>query len=196
MDVKKLLLAGSLALASFATFADQPNYTYVGFGYVKMDLDDIDLDPTGFYIDGSLELGDNWFVRAGFQTVDDSNGLLDVDVDGHNLGAGVRIAASENTSLHVVADYLHAEAEASHRYYSDSVSEDENGFSLGVGVRSLITDSFELSADAAYVDLGDDSVDFGVGAIWYVMENLGLEARLSTDDDSNRAYSLGLRIEF
>src|SRR5690606_23665431 len=81
MDMRKLALACVFATASFGALAGQPSYTYVEGGYLRMDPDDISLDPTGYYLDGSIAIADNLFLSGGYSDVDDSKAGLKVEIE-------------------------------------------------------------------------------------------------------------------
>ena len=198
MEFRKSLLcfATIATLSPTLAMAEQPSYNFFDGGYLRLDLDDLDLDPTGFFARGSVEISDNWFLHGGLQSADDSTGVVDVDADQFNLGAGFKTDLGTNTSLHVVLDYINVEVEAANRF-GGRASVDENGYGLGVGVRSMASENFELNADVGYSDLGDeDGLGFGVGAVWYVTESLGLLVELSSDDDSNNQFMIGGRLNF
>lgn len=198
MDIKKPLLCLAIiaSLSPALAQADQPSYTFVDGGYLRLDLDDISLDPTGFFIRGSVELAENWFLQAGYLNADDSTGLIDVEIDQFNFGGGFKTAVGEDTSINVTLNYISAEAEASYQY-GGSFTEDEDGYGIGAGIRSMLSDSFELNAAIGYSDSGEaDGVEFGVGAVWYVFDNIGILVEAASDDDSNRQYMIGGRVRF
>ena len=198
MDLKKTMLCLSLItpFGFAAVQAEQPSYNFVDAGYVELDLDEVSLDPSGFFIRGSVEVAENWFIRAGYVDADDSSGFLDVGADQFNLGGGYKAGLSDNTTVHVTLDYISAEAKARNRF-GGRAEVDEDGYGLGVGIRSMVTPSIELNAGAGYADLGEeDGLEFDAGAVWYVTENLGLLIEAGTDDDSNRQYMIGGRLAF
>ncbi|MFA5633077.1 MAG: outer membrane beta-barrel protein [Porticoccaceae bacterium] len=194
MDMRKLTLACVFATASLGVLADQPSYTYVEGGYLRVDPDDISLDPTGYYLDGSLAIADNWFVRGGYSDVDDSTGGVKVEMESVDLGIGYKQGLGANSSFHLVASYLEGEVKA--RGYGGRIKDDADGFALTAGLRSYVVDNLELNADVSYVDVDDDGLDFGVGAVWYFVPNVGLSLTATIDDDSNRSFGAGVRLSF
>jgi len=194
MDMRKLALACVFATASFGALAGQPSYTYVEGGYLRMDPDDISLDPTGYYLDGSIAIADNLFLSGGYSDVDDSKAGLKVEIERVDLGIGYKQGLGANSSFHVVASYLEGEVKA--RGYGSRFKDDDDGFALTAGVRSNVLDNLELNADVSYVDVDDDGLDFGVGAVWYFVPNVGLSLSASIDDDSNRTFGAGVRLSF
>jgi len=56
-----------------------------------------------------------------------------------------------------------------------SASDDETGFGIGVGVRSMITSTFELSAKVDYVNIdSDDVVRAKADAFYYFTDNISV----------------------
>ncbi|MCK9564224.1 MAG: porin family protein [Bacteroidales bacterium] len=194
MDIKRVALACVFATASLGVMADQPSYTYVEGGYLRMDPDDISLDPTGYYLDGSIAIADNWFLRGGYSDVDDSKGGLKVEAESVDLGVGYKQGLGANSSFHLVASYLEGEVTA--RGYGSRAKVDDDGFALTAGLRSHVLANLELNADVSYVDVDDSGVDFGVGAVWYFVPNIGLSLNLNVDDDSNSSFGAGVRLSF
>jgi hypothetical protein len=198
MEIKKALFsfATIAALSPTLALADQPSYNYVDAGYLRLDLDDISLDPTGYFVRGSIEAGENWFFKAGYGTADDSSSFVDVEADEYNVGVGYKKALGENSSFHIALDYINAEAEAKNNF-GGKASADENGYGVTLGVRGMVSESFELNGGIGYADVGDeDGLGLGVGAVWYLTEGFGILAEASADDDSNRQYMVGVRLSF
>jgi opacity protein-like surface antigen len=193
MKIKKSALPFALATAlSAAALAEQPNYTYVEVGAFRMNLDGIPHNPTGYYIDGSAALGDSGvYLRGGYFDGDDSAYGVDVDVSGLNLGLGYQAALNDNSSWHVYADWVQPEVEV------NSVSVDEDGYSLGAGVRSFVAENLELGVDIGYTDV-DEEDGFGgsASATYYFADQFGVTLSGELDEDSNSAIALGLRVTF
>jgi Outer membrane protein beta-barrel domain len=198
MDIKKSLLCFSLFTALTPAFAEaeQPSYSFVDLGYLEVDLDESEIEPTGMFARGSLDLAENWFIFAGYAQADENAGGVDIDVEEFSVGAGFKTALSDTTSLYLAASYIAAEAEVDFPF-GGSESFDEDGYGLDVGVRTMVTKRFELNGNVGYSDSGeDDAVDFGVGAVWYLWDNVGLLLEVSSDEDSNRQYMIGGRLSF
>ena len=64
------------------------------------------------------------------------------------------------------------------------MSDDENGYGLSVGVRSMLTDSIEIDGRLSYIDIADDSeTAITLGARYYVNTNFSLGTRYTTRED-------------
>ena len=198
MEFKKslLCLAAAATLSSGAAIADQPSYSYIDGGYARADIDDFGLKPSGIFLRGSTELGDNWFIQAGYESLDDDSGLIDVDADGYNLGIGFKTGLGDSSSFHITLDYVDAEVDVSHDYLG-SGSADEDGYAIGLGVRGNVSENFELNARIDYVDFDiDDSTSYGIGALWNISDAFGIVLEYSADDDSNNEFRIGGRFSF
>ena len=177
----------AFALAPVASQADGPGYSYVEGGYVRTDIDGIGKDADGFMVRGSVELGHDFFLFAGYL----DQGVYGVDLNQYGVGAGYAWSIADTTDLYGKVGYVKAEADV------EGFGLDDDGYSLGIGIRSLVTKRLELEASvnyADYSDLGDDPT-FGPGARWYFTEHfaLGIEAQVADDATS---YGVGVRWSF
>ena len=165
-----LLAVSSPALADIS-------YNYIDLGAQWVEIDDvagIDVDGDGFGIGGSFEIGEDWFVQLAYGQADFD---FDIELDQWALGFGYHRAMTENNDVFATLSYVSAEVSA-----SGLGSADDDGFGIAVGVRSMLSDSFELTGALAYVDL-DDGGD---------STSLGLEGLYSFND----VFALGLGFEF
>lgn len=198
MEIKKSLLGLSLvtALCPVLAQAAQPSYSYIDAGYLQVELDELSLDPTGFFVRGSADVAENWFLRGGFASADDSTGFLDVETDQFNVGGGFKTGIGENTSLNFTVDYLNADAEVETRFgFRDSA--DVDGYGLGAQIRTMVSSNFELNAGLGYADMDTtDGFEFNVGAAWYATEQFAIVAEVGADEDSNNQYLIGGRLSF
>lgn len=180
-------LLAAFTFLPLASQAESPSYSYVEGGYVRTDIDGIGKDADGFLVRGSVELTDEFFLFAGYL----DQGVYGADIKQYGVGAGYAWSMNDSTDLYGKAGYVRAEADV------DGFGIDDDGYSLGIGIRSFVTKNFELEASvnyADYSDLGDDTT-FGAGARWYFTEQfaLGIEAQVADDATS---YGIGLRWSF
>jgi len=156
-----LLTASALLVAGTAS-AELPDWTYVQAGYFQ--ADSIGDDQTdAFTLDGSLGFLDVWHVQVGYINGSLGIGSLNNDFDGYVITAGAHPAISQNSQL--VVDGI---------YFDDTydVIDDRNinrdGYGVGVGFRSNVTDKVEASVmgywtyeniDRGPTDLCSDSSD-------------------------------------
>jgi opacity protein-like surface antigen len=162
------------------------NYSYLGGGYARADVAGETGD--GFGIGGAIALSDNWHLFAGY----DNLGFdLDIDLSSASAGVGFNTPISEAIDVVAQVAYLYAKAESP----VDSV--DDDGYSLGVGLRAWVSDNIELDGSIAYAEFGDGDGDtsFGVGAQYYFTEKFAVGLGLGFADDVD-TYSLGARLYF
>ncbi|MCQ8891150.1 porin family protein [Pseudoalteromonas carrageenovora] len=189
---KIAILLFTAAVASPAVLAESPNFNYVSAGYLNGDIDGDDAD--GWTLDGSTLLGENFFLSGQYQTVGNSDDGLDVDLNWLSAGAGYRTAISASTDFYGLLTYENVEAEASYR--GNSASEDENGYGLSIGVRSMLSDSIELDGRLGYIDIEDESeTSITLGARYYMNKNFSIGANYTTIDELD-LVSLTARYSF
>ncbi|MEZ5564493.1 MAG: hypothetical protein R3F24_02805 [Gammaproteobacteria bacterium] len=135
------LSAASLLAAGAATAA-APQWNYGQIGYIQGDGFEDSGESDGFTIDASVGFLNNWHFQLGYQdgTINDSFG--DTDFDGYKatLGFHQAISSTGNTELVVNANYFDL------TYDEDGTSADidTDGYGLGFGLRSMISDKVEL----------------------------------------------------
>lgn len=180
-------VAATLAVLPLAAQSAGISYTYVEAAYVETDIDGISRNADGYALRGSIGITDNVFVFAGY--ADQSIGNFDFET--YNVGAGYAWPLTSRTHLYGKASYVKAEASGF------GFSGDDDGFGLGIGVRHLVTDQFELEAAVSYVDLSDsgDDTALGIGARWHFTPQFSLGAEAGFADDA-KTYGVGLRWSF
>ena len=174
----KKLLGIVLVLFAVPAFAADLSYNYVELGYQRIELDDdfVDVEGDGFGIAGSFEVGDNWFVAAGYSQADFDFGI---DYDELAVGFGYHVGISDNADFYGSLSWVRAEASF------DGFSADEDGVGATIGLRGMVGDNVELSGHVGYVDLGDDSDSTSVGAslLYNVTESVGLGLFFDVEED-------------
>ena len=199
-----VLVNGALLVSNANAKDPHISYTYVDFGYVDTEFDDIvsgvDADGDGWGARFSAAIHPNVYLFGGYtdQTFDlDLSGAPDIDGTSWDLGVGYNYSINEKTSLFARVAYVDAKAEASG--FSD---EDDNGYGLGAGVRyMLVTDSIRASVldgiefqggiDYVDLDLGDDT-SLSAGVLFHINSFVGIGLEGSWGDDE-ASYVAGLR---
>lgn len=173
--MKKSILALALITASGAAMAQSPNWNKFDVSYLDTDIDigigEASFD--GFGLNGSFSVADNWMLFADYKAVsEDANGAS-ADLDMLSAGAGYYQGVSENTDLFATASVERLDVSGSSGGFS--ASDDETGFGIGVGVRSMITSTFELSAKVDYVNIDSaDVVRAKADAFYYFTDNISV----------------------
>jgi len=180
-------VAATLALLPLAAQSEGISYTYVEAAYVETDIDGVSRNADGYALRGSIGITDNVFMFAGY--TDQSIGPLDFEI--YNIGAGYAWSLTPRTDLYGKVSYVRAELSG------PGFGGNDDGFGLGIGVRHLVTDQFELEAAVSYVDLSDsgDDTALGIGARWHFTPQFSLGAEASFADDA-KSYGVGLRWSF
>lgn len=195
MNAKLLALAGLLVIPG-AALATDLNYNYIEADYVTVDVDDIDEDFDGWSVNGSFLLTEQVFMFGGYSDISsDSVGGFKLSTEGVTLGVGYRYELSRQTDLNFAGAFERAKAKAElGGFGSESVS--ENGYSLAVGVRHLVSPQLELGVGAVYVDIGDDDdTSANANALWHVTDVVALGVSLSLGSDAT-GYGVGVRLKF
>lgn len=156
-----------------------PKWDVVEAGYVQADLDADDSSPSGFGAAVLKSLGDNFYLTGRYRDVSEeekiSNIRVDIELSQLSAGIGYKYAITNTTDIFAQVTFENLEATASAQGQSDS--NDENGFGAAVGVRSMVVEQLEVSAQIGYIDIDDDSeAAFGASAYYYVTDDVALGA--------------------
>jgi hypothetical protein len=182
-------LAVVAAMAPLTGHADGLSYSYWDHTYNAADVDGLDKKLDGYGIGGSIELSERVFFFANYADV--SATMFGTEVSEKNVGVGLGYAwpVAHNIDLIGRVGYAHASADI-----EDFGGVDDDGYSLGIGVRGRFADSFELEGGVQYVDLKDfgDDTAVGIGFQWYFIPDVAISISGSYSEDST-AYSIGLR---
>jgi hypothetical protein len=190
--MKKTVIAAALAGASTALAAQGLPYNFVEAGYVNIDFDDTDIDADGFAVGGQGLINPNVFVFGSYGQVESDPFMgVTAEVDSLAAGLGYRSALNPTTDLNATVAYLRAKAEID-GFGSDS----ENGFGLGLDLRSMLSQVIEGSAGINYTDIADDDdTSFNLGLLLYVSPAFALGGGYSIGSDA-KSYTLGARLSF
>jgi opacity protein-like surface antigen len=193
-NVKRKLFALGLLFVALPSVAADLSYNYIQGGYQEYDIDDdlfggFDVDGDGYFISGSFELTDNWFVAGGYSTADFDFGI---DLDELSVGAGYHVPLNNNVDFYGLLSLVRAEASV-----SGFGSEDESGYAAEIGIRGMIGDRFELNGSLAYVDLDDggDGTAFGAGLLYNFTDSVAAGLAFDFDEDV-QAFGVGVRVYF
>jgi hypothetical protein len=175
-----------IACSPMAALAAGPTYNYIDVGYLSVNVDD---GPTldGFGATGSFALTESFHVVAGYSEVSDSPWTV-------NSGG---VALGWNYSLNDITDFV---ARAGWEYgrvkLSGFGSDDDNGWSVEAGVRSMLSPQFELNGFISHVDIFDgDEQALSVGGVYYFTPSIGVGASVTLSDDAT-GWDVGIRFTF
>ncbi|REK51991.1 MAG: porin family protein [Bacteroidetes bacterium] len=181
------VLVGSALLYVFQSASAQDlNYDYIEAGYVSTSVElggSTDLDGNGFAVTGSSSISPNLAFGAGYSGVSYER-LQGIDVDTSELTFGLlaHAALAPRTDVYASFSVLNADAEASNGF--NSISEDDTGNTIGLGVRHLASDAVELGLGLSRVDVFDSAdTAFGVSARFFANKTLAIGIGYSVADD-------------
>ncbi|MCW8109445.1 porin family protein [Alteromonas ponticola] len=194
MIKKRVLFAlvGLVGTSATAVADVEPDFSFVDVGFTKMNIDDTDFSPSGFTVGTSVVFTDMLFGVAKFTSTSDDIANNDVDLTQATIGLGARYTLSNSTAAYAVLGYENAEIKVS----GFSEEFDEDGYSLAVGLRSNLSEAFELDGTIGYMKLGDESdTEFKVTANYYFMSTFAVNASYSMVDDID-SFTVGARYSF
>ena len=173
--MKKSILALALMTVSGAAMAQSPNWTKIDVSYLDTDLDVgvAEASFDGFGLNGSVALNDNWMLFADYKAVsEDANGGS-ADLDMLSVGGGYFRSVTDNTDLFATVSLERSERSASAG--GITTSDGETGYGLGFGLRSMLTQSFELGGEIGYVNISsEDIIRTRANAFYYFTDNVSV----------------------
>jgi hypothetical protein len=193
-----LAAAGVLAIAGAAQATDL-NYNYVQVGYSVVDIDDVNEDIKSVGIDGSYLVTDTVYLFAGYADGESdrfsgfgTSGRL--GLESYTLGVGYRYELAPQTDVNFSAAWERQKVEGRNGF-SFLGSDSENGYSVAVGMRHLVTRQFEIGADVTYIDVADDDTILTFGALWHITDLVAVGGSYSLGSDAD-AITGGIRFKF
>ena len=179
--MKRTILASIFGALSLNAFAASPSYDFVKAGYVQADIEDAgDFEPTGFQIQGFKSLNENVYLTGRYGQLSEDVSGVDIDLDYVSAGVGYRYGLTQNTDFfgEVTYEYVNLDIEL------DSISgEDDNGYGITAGIRSMLSEQFELRGAIRYIDIEDDETAFEIGADYFFTPQLSFGATYVIADD-------------
>jgi opacity protein-like surface antigen len=152
--------------------AAEPRYTYGELGYVSADYDDISEDGDGYLIGGSYQLTNNIHVVADYTDIDLDHG----DASALSIGGGVNFPLRAGFDAVGRLRYIDAEVDR-------PGDNDETGFGIDAGVRTMINSQLELNGGIRYTDVFDDNTSLVIGGLYDVVPNFALGGEFEYSDD-------------
>ena len=192
----KLLALLFVALAPCAVLADGASYRYVEANYQfggEIDAGFGAIDTDGYGFKASLAMGERMFFAFDYLAIGtDPSGL---DLTNWSLAVGLH-----GDTFYAKAGIENGEIDAC-ALFAPPCSTDDSGYNIDFGMRTMVTDAFELSAHVGYSDLGDldTFTNYGVGAVLLFSESAGVTFNYDLragDGVDITTMGAGLRINF
>ena len=180
--MKKTVLSLSLLALSLATTsaiaAEAPSWNFVKASYVSMDLGD-NFEPTGFGITGTKLIGEsNFFVTASLVSLTEDFQGYDVDIATLDGNLGYKYGVTDSTDVFASIGMGRVAVEVA------GFKETDNVTLLGLGVRTMLTDSFEVNVALEYASAdGESDTGFTLGARYHITETISVELDYASADD-------------
>jgi opacity protein-like surface antigen len=172
-----------------------PNWNYIQGGLSLGMIDDTDGSLKGGGLEGSLKVSEMIFVQATGNFLNGTLMGIDAEMKGWSLGLGARVGVSDNTDVYGKVGYSSYKAGAKVPGVL-AVSVADNGFDLGAGIRSMVSESVELGVGVSYYNFGNDNgVSFNASALYMISSQfaVGVFSDFGSDD---RVISSGVRMSF
>jgi opacity protein-like surface antigen len=192
------IISAVIASAAFVPFLAQAeglSYSYLEAGYLNTDLDESSETVGGWGLKGSWEFVDNWFAygRYADQKTDVRGG--EIKFQPWDIGLGYAWPLAEQTDIYGTVGYASVDLDVPTAAGIRNTNDD--GYTLGAGIRTRFAESFEVEGTFKYQNLSDygDEFDFGVQGRWYITDMFALAVGYNAGDETSTFYG-GLRLQF
>jgi len=179
--------------------ANGPNWNYIDASYIGADIGSFeqDIDADGFGASVSTLIGESIIFNLSYSYISEDN-VFNENVDGKitngTLGIGYRYAATSSTDVFIIASYLYYELEL--KGLNNRGSIDDNGYGITLGVRSMLTESFEGTITLGYAEIDDESeTAIGISTHYHINKVFAVGVSYSVADDADQ-YGIGVRVSF
>lgn len=169
--MKKTLLFVALLGSSATALAQTPDWTHISLSYLdsSFDAEGNEVDISGFGLNGSFLLQDNWVAVGQYQEL--SEGAASIDFTSAGVGYYKRVRANTDVYTTLTVEHLGSSADTA----QGNISSGDTGFGLGVGVRSMLHPDVEVGAKADYLNIDEVSLTrLTANAMYHPSTNVGL----------------------
>lgn len=172
----------ALLLVPAASFAAPPpaelRYDFVGLGLTFGEVDTVgdDSDFTNFTVGGSWGFHEN-FALFGRVSGGEVEAIGDVDTSQVSIGINSHFPITDTLDIVIPVAIEWAD------FDGPGFSDDDTGYSLGVGVRALLSPAWELSGGIQHVDVFGSDQSLYVNARWHMTSlfSMGLGGEFGDD---------------
>lgn len=174
--------------------ASDISYDYVQVKYSAISSDDVDAD--GIYLDGSFGVAPNVALTAGVgkRTYEEVFGVEVEDTEFH-IGLTGYTSIAKNTDVFGNFSILKMDYEIDFGF--GTVSDDDTGNRIRLGVRHLAGQEFELEASYVRIDIFDDTFNaIDLGARLHANRRFSVGLGYLNGEDDYDAVSLDARFGF
>lgn len=190
---RKILAVMAISLSPMMAHAGDISYSNAELGYQMMTGDG---SFDGYFLRGSFQLTDQFYVAAGFDELEDSG----ISQEILSVRGGMKFTLEDNLDLYGELGLVKAKIEVSYSTMLGTVkdSASETGFQLEGGTRMMLSDQMEGRAYLRHVDVdGYDENFLGAQGVFYLTDQIGLHAGASRlFDASEFLIEAGARFSF
>lgn len=191
------LCAAALIGLPLTAMAEGLSYNYLEAGYVSSDLDDADTDFDGYRAKLSVLINEGVYILGGYtdlESDENANGAKGTS-EAITAGLGFRFGLFDATDLNIEAAWLNSEVGIDGGLLDGADTEDD-GYTIGAGVRHLFFPQLEAGLKVDYTDVFDDD-DFAYtgSALFHVIPHLSIGGSYTFADNSD-TWTAGLRFNF
>jgi hypothetical protein len=184
-----------LPMAAFAAPPDELRYNFIDIGLAAGEVEsfgeDFDFGAAG--VTGSWGVHKNFalFGRLGATVIDSgSNFVDDPEASEASLGINPHFALSKKVDL--VIPLAVEWVDVDYGPFSD----DDVGYSIGLGIRALLSPSWELSVGVQHIDIFNDDDQSIAGSVrWHIGDLFSLSLGATASEDAT-AVAFGGRFTF
>ena len=183
-SIDNFILIAALALPASA-ISREISYDYVQGTYSSLTDSSlgIDIDANGFFVSGSVSISPNIALKALYGTTSfDRVAGLDIDTTEFDFGITAHTLVTPETDISATFSVVNADTEISDGF--TTLSDDDTGNAISIGVRHMASDIAELNLGFSRVDIFDDTgSSFGFGVRFYANDKFSVAIGYSTGDD-------------
>ncbi|CAB0151242.1 hypothetical protein PSI9734_01655 [Pseudidiomarina piscicola] len=207
--VAVVLATTSMMLSApvLAAESNAPSFDNVGLSYVKFDVADESLD--GFKVNLETSFSPKVFLSVNHLDATDSfventgsaDAAFEISTELSHANLGYKFYDTGSTVGYMAAGFsrfsVSSEVSLSDNSFADSYSQSESGWNAQVGVRSALTERFEVDAALRHIDIGaDGDQEFSVSARYYFEPRFSLSAGYTRIDGDTSYTTIGASYHF
>lgn len=186
--MKRIALVLALSTIAISAQASELDYNYAQASYVGADIDGTSLD--GFGLNGSFKFNDDFYGIAGYQQTSKGS----VELSEFDFGLGFR------KNIHEGTDWVSELSWIRNTFDYGPYSTSNNGYRIATGVRSMVSEQFELNGKINYTNVSNFGNGFGVGVggVYHFNDTFGVGIGFDyADRDTNlNSWNIGARLNF
>lgn len=187
---QRLLAVALLAATSAGAGADGLSYDYLEVRYAETEVDSSfgDIEGDGIVLNGLVELAGPVHLLVGYDRLEFDDGI---DVRTTVFGGGIAFNVAPTTDIVLRAGFVDG------RISDDFFEDEDDGFFVSAGARSLLTDDIELYGEFRSIDfdrLGEEE-SMQIGLDFYLSNGLAVGPNITWVEDTT-TWSLGAKFYF